>query len=201
MTPTPPTTLAELVAFGDQIRGIDLWVRPSPLNHFSPLFESAQSGIVRGLIARGVAKCIGAIRRDLDAPSMFHSNSDWCEVQLPEIYSERYTLEFARKFLGALEEVADALRTEWRGQQSIAHELALQLIIDEAAGESEDYEVSIPAESWEALIEQMLGDSDYEMLYDGILPAEEARQYLGMRDYAFERWFDLYPQDATGPLA
>lgn len=120
---------------------------------------------------------------------------DWEETNvmcdLPRRFRHKYDSNFARKFLVALVDVSNQLATEWRGASTVAHELALRLILNEAEATLELVEKSLP-DGWRGdLDDSLLQDVDHELLYDDSLDGVEAYgpTDLGLTPMRWHEWF------------
>lgn len=122
--------------------------------------------------------------------------------ELPPWCADKVNGFFTRKFLTALIDVTNHLTHEWRPLPTIAHALALRVLLNKAESLAEIFEVDMPAH-WRTVLEDNLyGGLDLEPLY---APAPDAGADLPpaagtMMDFA--TWFTpLSPGQHVTPFA
>lgn len=85
--------------------------------------------------------------------------------ELPPLCTDKVNGFFTRKFLTALIDVTNYLTHEWRPLPTIAHALALRVLLNKAESLTEIFEVEMPTK-WRTVLEDNLyGDLDLEPLY------------------------------------
>lgn len=109
--------------------------------------------------------------------------------QLPPRYRDGYDLAFVRRFLVTVADVSARLADGWTPLPTVAHELALRLILDETEIVAESHELEL-FDGWRALLEEYLfEDPDHEFLYAPALDGIDEDPNLGMASLKFDDWF------------
>ncbi|MFB7893066.1 hypothetical protein ACFC1I_12765 [Microbacterium sp. NPDC056044] len=167
--------------------------RPSTAERAKLMRETA---LIRGLLWHASVTVVDRLFEDLrelarpDAGAgAWHDT--WVLSQLPPMFGHRYGVLFAQKFLVAAVEVTARLAGGWSTLPTVAHELALRIILNEAESVQEEIAFSLRSD-WRAQLEEVLfRDLDHELLYepdmDGI--GEYAAAQLGMTPMDFASWF------------
>lgn len=113
-------------------------------------------------------------------------------ARLPRRFGEHYTASFGRKFLIALVEVTTGLADGWRGLPTLAHALALHVLLEEAFLAAQLHGVVLPGH-WEGILRGVLfEDRDIEPLYAAELDTREAR---GAAPVSIGSWFTPFDPD------
>ncbi|THE06778.1 hypothetical protein E1I21_10375 [Microbacterium oleivorans] len=132
--------------------------------------ELRQRTVIKGLVWNAsvmVVDCLfNDVRQLTDAPE---DRSAWREThvisQLPPQYATNYDRAFAQKFLAATIEVTSRLSASPVYPPTVAHELALKLVLDEAERSAERLSGELP-EGWRGHLDTVLfQDLDVESLF------------------------------------
>ncbi|KAA8719183.1 hypothetical protein [Corynebacterium spheniscorum] len=116
---------------------------------------------------------------------------------LPERFAHRYDSHFARQFLVATVDLVAAISNSWRNCPTVAHELALHVLLDQTEVLSESLqEVTQYLEAgWRGTLEDCLfEDLDFRLLYDPGMDGIEdnPEPEMGMAPLRFESWFQPF---------
>jgi hypothetical protein len=110
---------------------------------------------------------------------------------LPRRLGHNYDGLFVQKFLVATVDVTTFLAGHWQPLPTVAHELALRAILDQATVVEETHELK-PGKHWRSdLEEQLFDDLDHELLFDPEMDGIEdyAELGLGIAPMDFNSWF------------
>lgn len=115
----------------------------------------------------------------------------WVLSGLPPRFGRHYGPLFARKFLIATADVTARLADGWTVPPTVAHELALKLILDEVTVTQELLGIDLPNDWREHLEQSLYQDLDFELLYSDRLDGVEryADPSLGIAPMGIESWF------------
>ncbi|WP_394280430.1 hypothetical protein [Microbacterium sp.] len=114
--------------------------------------------------------------------------------QLPPTFARHYDRAFAQKFLAAMIEVTSRLTAAPVYPQTIAHELALKIVLDEAERGAEQLKGALPY-GWRAHLDAVLfQDLDIDSLYVADDPDDDTADGFPPTD--FGSWFIPYSRAA-----
>lgn len=177
---------------GDDPDGPDA-PEPSPIERAELMRATA---LVKGLLWHVSETIVEQLFEDLRTLARADDDADawrdtWVLSQLPPTFGQHYGVLFAQKFLVATVDVTSRLAGGWSTLPTVAHELALRIILNEAEAVQEEVAIALPSD-WRGQLEEVLfQDLDHELLYepamDGI--GEYAASHLGMTQMDFASWF------------
>lgn len=121
---------------------------------------------------------------------------------LPPRHADTYDVRFAQQFLVIAADMTGSLIRGWTSPSCVAQELALRCLYDQVEVIQDLYDLDLP-DGWRGrLEEQMLEDTDSEMLYqnalDGFEDDVELNLQLGLAPMKIEDWFEPF-NDAHVP--
>lgn len=159
--------------------------------------------LLAGLLWNSSSVLLDQLFRDLDAlgpletvtPSHIAGSS--VLSSLPPQFATRYDVKFTRKFIVVAADVTASLVRGWTAPGSLAAELAVRCLLDQAQITQDIYELELPV-GWRATVEEvLLEDAASEWLYtdsaDG--DPEPAQPDVG-------QWFTSFsPGDTVPPYA
>ena len=117
---------------------------------------------------------------------------------LPPRFASDYDVKFTQKFIVVAADVTASLVRGWTAPGSLAAELAVRCLLDQAEITEDIYELDLP-EDWRANVQEvLLEDADSEALYSN--DDDGGRTPDAQLD--FKNWFKpLAPGDAVPPYA
>ena len=115
--------------------------------------------------------------------------------QLPGRFASLYNLGFAQKFTAATIDVSKRLASGWWPLSTVAEELALHVILDDAEFIAELWELDL-AHGWRGdLVEMLYEDTDHQYLFDDRFSGFETEPNFGphgMAPMGFSSWFVVF---------
>ncbi|RKT36809.1 hypothetical protein DEU34_1335 [Microbacterium sp. AG1240] len=167
----------EIIDAGQDFHGIDFLVRPCEANECDPPFPDELGALVAGLLVLGA---------DAAADEVTDPSVPEC---LPEMYTSRYTTKFRLRFATAFAEMSEQLRIGYSGPRCVAHLLILGFIVERAVEVAEYWDVPIPEDLGETLKYLLIGELEYEQLYEGVVPPRSIGPEGPEINYTFDHWF------------
>jgi len=121
---------------------------------------------------------------------------------LPPRQADNYDVRFTQQFLVIAADMTGALIRGWTRPTCVAQELALRCLFDQVEVIQDLYDLDLP-DDWRSMLEEnMLEDTDSEMLYqnamDGFEGDIELNMQLGLAPMKIEDWFEPF-NDASVP--
>jgi hypothetical protein len=118
---------------------------------------------------------------------------------LPPQFAANYDAKFTRKFIVVASDVTASLVRGWTAPGSLAAELAVRCLLDQAEITEDIYELDLP-EDWRANVQEvLLEDADSDALYSD---DDDALAATGAVQLGFEHWFKPFaPGDTVPPYA
>lgn len=206
--------LEEFAADAERLRGID-WVFDDtelfedldhdeiPENDPEKItLQSTRETLLKGLLWHACCTTIDYLFEDLQTLHEHDYAPDaWGELlvlgDLPLRYRSKYTGLTARMFIVAVVDVSASLAGPWTRLPTVAHELALRLILNQVETIQENYEIEL-WDSWRSDLEEYLyEDLDHEWLYDTNIGDSEAKNIpgMGMAEMNLDSWFRPFGDD------
>lgn len=175
-----PFSVPSLITTGHRLTGV-----PSHDGHLE---------LVKGVLWHACLVTVDELFEDLATHPEGVKPGQWADCLalsgLPPRCSDHLNGIFIRRFLTTMVEVVHCLTTGWRPPPTVAHALALRLLLDKTGELAEVFEIEPPGR-WRAELEDVLdGGIDTDMLY---APGVELPQSL-----AFPAWFT--PRNPHEPL-
>ncbi len=119
---------------------------------------------------------------------------------LPGAFASHYTVLFAQKFLVALVDVTASLANSWSYPPTVAHELALRAVLDQAEVLRESIGIELDSDWRGRLEDSLFQDLDHEILYDAVDDEDhDGQPGLGMAPMDFASWFVPFNSDDRRP--
>lgn len=208
-TERPEFTEASIARDGVHIHGIDWVFEPDPGD--APADQARmmrEASIVKGLLWHASQSVIDELFQDLDTlKDRAGDAAAWEDTNiiglLPPRFAEHYGTGFARMFLVATVDVTARLAHGWEHPATVAHELATQILIAQAAALQELLEIRLEFDWREDLEEALFQDRDFELLYEPSMDGIEsyAPPELGMTPMDFNSWFTPFADGHPSPFA
>ncbi|HCJ48205.1 MAG TPA: hypothetical protein DHW40_02540 [Microbacterium sp.] len=184
---------------GSRLSGID-WALDELFAEGASPAEGArglrQRSVLKGLIWNASVVIVDCLFEDIVSLATHGSDrSHWRDThvisQLPPQFAKYYDRSFAQKFLAATIEVTSRLTASPVYPQTVAHELALKIVLDEAERNADRLAGSAP-EGWREHLDAVLfQDLDIDSLYVPASPDDEdAASAVPPMDFA--SWFIPY---------
>ncbi len=202
--------LTEAVVARDapNVRGID-WVFNDPdeaeyEDEFSdgegdvdPAARKRAEELVKGLLWRASISLVDLMFDDLATLTASPKSDDvYVLSMLPRRFMQDYDTGFARMFLVAIVDVTTRVADTWTALPTVAHELALRLLLNEADRIRQDAGIELPGD-WRSELEQVLfEDLDHEFLYDGRGIEQIIGGIAGMMPMDIGSWFAPFSPDS-----
>jgi hypothetical protein len=188
---TPQPTRAEeregfiggLLRDAARIHGIDFPVDPDepvegeePRSAAQVAADDHAAALIRGLLFHASVVVTDylfadiSLLRELSVPGGERITSDDIAdtlvlAGLPTKFDTRYSPLFAQRLLIALTDVSHMLATGWGPLPTLAHELALRVLLDQAEATADLWDLDLPA-GWRAQLEdELTEDGDADLLY------------------------------------
>ncbi|WP_406250361.1 hypothetical protein ACI7YT_09110 [Microbacterium sp. M] len=152
-----------------------------------------QQKTLRGLLWHASVTMVDSLYSDLiELHSPGTSVTDTMVLSdLPAQFTAMYRPLFAQRFLVAMVDVTSQLASEWRGAPSVAHEIALSLLLDEVEALQDLHGIELPDDWREVLNDTLFQDTDFELLWsprmDGI--EDYGTTEMGYANLAVKDWF------------
>lgn len=115
--------------------------------------------------------------------------------QLPGRFASFYNLKFAQKFTVATVDVTKRLACDWQPLATVAEELALHVLLDDAQYLAELWELELTYGWRSDLVDALDEDTDHEYLYKDRFTGFESEPSFGPRGMApmgFTSWFAAF---------
>jgi hypothetical protein len=166
MTTDEKKTRQKILSFSDRVHGLDHLIdavvaTPEEMelvNNLRAMLWHASIRTVDELFLDA-----GRLEENADDDDPFENT--WVLSGLPERYRKQYNGTFVRRFTLATSEVTQRLTNGWEPLPTLAHELALHLLLAELEGSAELWEIRLP-ERWKSwLVDGLLEDTDFLDLY------------------------------------
>jgi hypothetical protein len=183
-------------ALGERARG---------LSHFD---KKDLPLVVRGLLMHASVTTVDGLFEDCrvldDDDATAADLRDDLQVipDLPTRFIDRYNGLFAKKFTAAAIEITGQFMGQWAGPATVAQELALRCVLNQAqfAGEL-FHQVELDAGWWGDATRVLLDDLDHEFLYDFLYDATRRSPALlvglDATPLGFEDWFLPFTDERT----
>lgn len=169
--------------------------------------ELRQRTIIKGLVWNASVLVVDCLFDDVrQLAEAADTRSAWREThvisQLPPQYATHYDRAFAQKFLAATIEVTSRLSASPVYPPTVAHELALKLVLDEAARSAERLTGDLP-EGWREHLDTVLfQDLDAESLFVDQDASSKQDAAAATPPLDFASWFIPYAHaPAPAPYA
>lgn len=196
-------TKAVVALDAPSVRGID-WVFNAPDeaeyadefdddDEVDPVVRKRTEDLTKGLLWRASINLVDLMFDDLAILATSPGSDDLYVLgMLPRRFAQHYDVGFARKFLVAIVDVTTRITDRWTALPTVAHELALRLLLNEAESIRADVGIAMPGD-WRSNLEQdLFEDLDHEFLYDG----RGIEQMTGMMPMDIGSWFSPFSPDS-----
>lgn len=193
---------AEVARTGSRLSGIDWALNELFAEDLEPSQEAdslRQRTLLKGLLWNASVAIVECLFADLvtlaerpDDPAAWRDTH--VLSRMPSRFASHYDRAFTQKFLAATIEVTSRFAAAWVYPQSVAHELALKLVLDEAEGNAKDLDEALPYTWREHLDDVLFQDLDVERLYVAPQDVSEGVDHdaIPVPPLDFDSWFIPY---------
>jgi hypothetical protein len=158
--------------------------------------------LVKGLLWNASISIVDHMFDDLATVTADEDSDDAYRPQivlgmLPERFMDHYDAHFCRMFLVAIVDVTARIAGTWSPLPTVAHELALRALLEEAMSIKETSEIDLPDDWRSDLEESLFEDLDHEFLYDNRRIEETAvAQHAGITPMGIHDWFTPFSDES-----
>ncbi|MFS0866809.1 hypothetical protein AB3M83_05685 [Microbacterium sp. 179-B 1A2 NHS] len=200
---TGDTETSEVARTGSRLSGIDWALNELFADDLAPSDEAdslRQRTLLKGLLWNASVAVVECLFEDVTTlADRTDDPAAWRDThvisKLPSRFAQHYDRSFAQKFLAATVEVTSRFAAAWVYPQTVAHELGLRIVLDEAESNADKVSEPMPYAWREHLDHVLFQDQDVERLYlteqdiaDGL-----DDPILQVPPLDFASWFIPYP--------
>lgn len=200
---------SEVARTGSRLSGIDWALNELFADDMAPADVAdslRQRTLLKGLLWNASVSVVDCLFEDVtllaerkDDPAAWRDTH--VVSKLPARFAQHYDRAFAQKFLAAAIEVTSRFAAAWVYPQTVAHELALRIVLDEAGSGAAKMSEPMPYAWREHLDEVLFQDHDVERLY---LTEQDVADglddpILQVPPLDFASWYIPYP-NASPPV-
>ncbi|AGF71075.1 hypothetical protein [Corynebacterium halotolerans] len=207
-----PFSVPSLVETGRRLAGLSSL--PAPVGVVGHGVEASASGgpqdldLVKGVLWHACMVTVDELFEDLmsftdDLSIQGRIQAETLVLsELPPRYADKVNGFFARKFLTAVVDVTNYLTHEWQPLPTIAHALALRVLLNKTESLAEIFEVEMPT-NWRTVLEDTLYDGlDLAPLYAPATAGAALSHPAADTMMDFATWFTpLSPERHVTPFA
>lgn len=189
------------------VKGLD-WVfdrgesDDDDLDDLAPVEQTRIENLVKGLLWNASISLVDHMFDDLATITADEDSDDAYRPQiilgmLPARFIEHYNPLFCRMFLVAIVDVTARIAGTWSSLPTVAHELALRALLEEAVAIQERDDIELPDDWRGDLEESLFEDLDHEFLYDNRHIEDTAvAELAGFTPMGIEDWFTPFGDES-----